>query len=109
MNNILAFNFNISDQSLNSVALEIARKVRKNRLDLNLTQKALATRAGISFASLRRFENTGEISLKSLLQLAIALDALEEFDALFKKTKYQSIDELINLQQPTKKRGRKTE
>lgn len=110
MNNILASNLDMD--SLNSAAITnaIAQKARQNRLELNLTQKALATRAGISFGSLRRFENTGEISFKSLILIAIALDATDEFDSLFTKQKYQSIDQLVNAKQSlTKKRGRKTE
>jgi len=109
-NNILAFNFGLGGLNSTDIINTIAQKVRQNRLELNLTQKALATRSGISFGSLRRFENTGEISLKSLILIAIALDATDEFDTLFTKQKYQSIDQLVNANQSlTKKRGRKTE
>ncbi|NDP20904.1 MAG: helix-turn-helix transcriptional regulator [Paludibacter sp.] len=110
MNNILATNIRLDNLNSSAIIHAIAQKVRQNRLELNLTQKALATRAGISFGSLRRFETTGEISLKSLILIAIALDATDEFDTLFTKKKYQSIDQLLNAKQSmTKKRGRKTE
>lgn len=110
MNNILVANLWLGNINASAIINTIAQKVRRNRLELNLTQKALATRAGISFGSLRRFENTGEISLKSLILIAIALDATDEFDMLFTKQKYQSIDQLVNEKQSiTKKRGRKTE
>jgi len=110
MNNILAPEFGLGNVNVSAIANTIAQKVRQNRLELNLTQKALATRAGVSFGSLRRFENTAEISLKSLILIAIALDATSEFDALFTKQKYQRIDQLVNAKQSkTKKRGRKTE
>ncbi len=110
MNNILVANLGLGNINASAIINTIAQKVRRNRLELNLTQKALATRAGISFGSLRRFENTGEISLKSLILIAIALDATDEFDMLFTKQKYQSIDQLVNEKQSiTKKRGRKTE
>jgi transcriptional regulator with XRE-family HTH domain len=110
MNNILVTNLGLGNINASAIINTIAQKVRRNRLELNLTQKALATRAGISFGSLRRFENTGEISLKSLILIAIALDATDEFDMLFTKQKYQSIDQLVNEKQSiTKKRGRKTE
>lgn len=109
MNNILASNLGFGNINVSDITNTIAQKARQNRLELNLTQKALATRAGISFGSLRRFENTGEISLKSLILIAIALDATDEFDMLFTKQKYQSIDQLVNAKQSTtKKRGRKT-
>lgn len=110
MNNMLASEFELGNVNVSAITNTIAQKVRQNRLELNLTQKALATRAGVSFGSLRRFENTGEISLKSLILIAIALDATSEFDALFTKQKYQRIDQLVNVKQSiTKKRGRKTE
>jgi hypothetical protein len=38
----------------------------------------------VSYASLRRFETSGEISLSSLLKIAQALGALEDFNQLFK-------------------------
>lgn len=79
MNNILAFN---SDNP-NEVALQIASRVKARRLELDLTQEGLATRAGVKFATYRRFEQTGEISLRGLLQIGFALNALSEFDALF--------------------------
>ena len=52
MNNILSFNIpNPSD-----VAMQIAARVKVRRLELNLTQEGLASRAGVKFATYRRFE-----------------------------------------------------
>ena len=88
----------------------IAERVKKNRLELNLTQKAMAKRAGMSFGSYCRFENTGEISFKSLIMIAISLGATEEFGQLFTQRQYQSVEQILKLQQTkTKKRGRKNE
>jgi DNA-binding XRE family transcriptional regulator len=55
MNNILAFNISTP----NDVALRIASKVKARRLELDLTQEELAARAGVRFATYRRFEQTG--------------------------------------------------
>jgi len=77
------------------VAQKIASKMRKRRLLINLTQEALAQISGVSLGSLRRFENQHKISLQHLLQLALALDALDEFHDLFPDIKYQSIDDII--------------
>ena len=60
------------------------RFVRK-RKEAGFTQKELSLRTGVSYASIRRFETKGEISLTSLLMLADALDMLEDFDKLFSK------------------------
>lgn len=51
-----------------------------------ISQRELSTRSGVSYGSIRRFESTGDISLNSLLNLAVALDCLEDFEKLFVKT-----------------------
>lgn len=105
--NMLADNFTLSDSNPTSIATSIAERMKRNRLELNLTQNALASRSGVSFASLRRFENTGEVSLKSLILIAIALDSTEGFSSLFSTKKYKTIDDVMALNDvQTKKRGR---
>jgi len=99
----------LQDTNPTAIMRGIAERVKRNRLELNLTQKALAVRSGVSFGSLRKFEITGEISLKSLIKIAIALDTTDDFLALFSRKQYQSIDELIQKTEKTKKRGRKNE
>jgi len=107
---ILASEYGLEDANSSIMLGRLAERVKQNRLELNLTQKALAARSGVSFASLRRFENTGEISLKSLILIAIALDATEGFFNLFTRKQYQSIDQLLTVKAArTVKRGRKNE
>jgi transcriptional regulator with XRE-family HTH domain len=67
------------------------------RLSLELTQEGLASRSGVSLGSIKRFENSGEISLKSLLKLAVVLECLDDFTKIASPTpqKVSSIDELI--------------
>lgn len=105
MNNILAFDV----VSPSEVALQIAARVKTRRLELNLTQEGMASRAGLKFATYRRFEQTGEISLKGLLQIGFALNVLSEFDVLFAQKQYQSLDDVLNEQSVTRKRGKKNE
>jgi transcriptional regulator with XRE-family HTH domain len=84
----------------------IAERARRNRLELNLSQEALAEKAGVSLGSLKRFEHSAEISLKKLILIAVALDATEEFGLLFSKRQYQNLDELLATQSlKIKKRG----
>ena len=109
MTKIIADNDFILD-AFSPVALAkgIAARMRKRRLELNLTQKGLAMKAGVSLGSLKRFENSHEISLKHLLMLAVVLDATEEFDALFSKRQYQSIEEVLKMTTLKKrKRGKR--
>lgn len=105
MNNIMSFNLSTPDD----VAKQISARVKARRLELNLTQEGIATRAGLKFATYRRFEKTGEISLKGLLQLGFALNVLSEFDALFAQKQYQSLDDILNEQNVIRKRGKKNE
>jgi len=76
------------------VALELSQKVRQLRLVRKWKQATLATRSGVTLASLRRFERSGEISLKSLLRLSFALGRLDDFDGLMHPPEAGSIREL---------------
>ncbi len=105
MNNILSFN----TTNPKEIALQIATRVKSRRLELNLTQEGIATRAGIKFATYRRFEQTGEISLRGLLQIGFALNSLSEFDILFSQKQYQSLDDILNDKSISRKRGKKNE
>ena len=100
--------FNLDVFSPQEIAKQIAIRVREKRLMLNLTQQALATKAGVSLGSLKRFENKYEISLQHLLLLAVALQAADEFMQLFSNTIFQSVDDVLNKSKISKrKRGRK--
>lgn len=105
MNNILF----VGAESPNDVAMKISARVKARRLELNLTQEGLASRAGLKFATYRRFEQVGEISLRGLLQIAFALNALPDFEMLFAQKQYQSLDEVLNEQVVTRKRGKRNE
>jgi len=69
-----------------------ARAIRKKR---KISQKRLSEMAGVSFGSIKRFEASGEISLKSLLKIAIVLDCAEVFAELFAQAPL-SIQEIID-------------
>lgn len=74
---------------------ELATRVRARRKELKLSQQQFATRAGMSFGSYKRFEQCGEISLRSLIGIALALGCEGEFDNLFAKRGYASIEEVL--------------
>ena len=81
----------------NEILSEIAARARGRRKDLRLSQETLAARSGVSFGSVKRFETTGQISLESLLKIAVTLNALKDFDALFapKAGEGFSLDEIL--------------
>ena len=47
----------------------LVNRVIARRKELKITQKDLALKSGVSYGSIRRFETTGEISLKPLIQI----------------------------------------
>jgi len=97
MDNMLAMKINIlSFKTPYEVSIELADRVRIKRKYMKLTQQQLAEKSGVSLGSLKRFERIGEISLMSLLKIALVLDSLREFDSLFVKSEYSSIEEILN-------------
>ena len=79
--------FDIADfvktQTIQSVTEQLVERVKLRRKKMHLSQRDLANKSGVSYASIRRFENIGEISFNSLLKIANALDCLEEFNSVF--------------------------
>lgn len=109
MTSILSNNkFVLDEFDPQSIAKNIAKRLKQRRLELNLTQKELANKSGVSYGSVKRFENIYEISLKNILMIAVVLNATEEFKQLFTKKQYKSIDEIIEISnKKTRKRARK--
>ena len=94
----------------NLIMSGIAQRVKQRRLEKGWTQKMLAAKAGLSLPSYRRFESSGEISVRSLVMLAFALDMTDEFETLFSSKTYQSIDDIVKSEQTKqRKRGHKNE
>ncbi len=87
------------------VKQRLRARVRQRRLDANLTQEGLATRANVSFGTLKHFEKTGDASIKTLVAIAFALSAESEFDALFPPTPYKTIEDVI--ERKPRQRGRR--
>ena len=98
------------DKTPNLLMSGIAQRVKQRRLEKGWTQKMLAAKAGLSLPSYRRFESSGEISMRSLVMLAFALDMTDEFETLFSSKTYQSIDDIVKSEQTKqRKRGHKNE
>ena len=82
------------------VAQAIAQRAKQRRTALRLTQSELAQKAGLSLSTLRRFEQTGQISLEGLLRIAFALDSMEDFKALFAAQSWATMDDMLNQAKP---------
>ena len=75
---------------------EIAKRIKIIRKRKKITQKELSDRSNVSYGSLKKFEQTGDISLKSLTKIAIELGVINELKSLFSGIPYGSIEEVIN-------------
>ena len=87
------------------VAKELAQRVKQRRLEQQLTQAELAKKADIPLSTYRRFEQTAQISLEGLLNVAFALGLLEDVNQLFTNKTWSSIDDMLQ-QTKTKQRVR---
>lgn len=89
---------NLYQKTWTEINNNIAQKIVRLRKRKKITQKQLAARSGVSLGSLKRFEQSGEISLQSLTKIAIALDVENELEDLFNNVPFASIKEVINEQ-----------
>ncbi len=76
----------------------IGQRERALRRQKGITQQELSERSGVTLGTLRRFEQTGQVSLESLVRLAYALGCEDGFESLFSKPAYKSIQEVIDEQ-----------
>jgi transcriptional regulator with XRE-family HTH domain len=85
----------------------IAGRFKARRLAMNLTQSELAARSGVTFSSLKRFEREGLIALDSLLNLALVLNCLDDFDKLAAESPLNSATQSLDalLATPARRRG----
>lgn len=83
----------------------IAQRVKAIRLDYNWTQAEVSKRSGVTLGSIRRFEQTGEISLASLYKISEALLRINDWNQLFLPKPVMSIKEIerLNKEKPRKR------
>ncbi len=91
-NNILSVVRN-RNATASEVIKAVAGNVRAMRLARNISQKDFALRVGIALP--RRFETTGEISFRKLVEIAKFFDLAGDIKNLFTKREYSSIEEVL--------------
>lgn len=94
--NILAMNNMLDKKTALDIILELSNDMRILRRKMKISQSKLASMTGVSLGSIKRFEQTGEISLHSFARIAIALNCDESLIKIFKKEYYASIMDVIN-------------
>ena len=98
MTNILAIMLRFGiDKKPSDIQKDLSFNHRIIRKQAGLSQSELAKRSGVSLGSIKRFENSGQISLESLLKLAHVLNRIQDFELIFKPTEnLKEIDKLFS-------------
>ena len=71
------------------LSLLIAANVRKRRKGQKLSMQDLSDKSGVSYGSIKRFESIGEISLTSLLKIAVVRTASSSCSRKRKYARYR--------------------
>ncbi|MBC5800078.1 MAG: helix-turn-helix transcriptional regulator [Candidatus Eremiobacteraeota bacterium] len=93
-------------QSSRKIRRRIAHRARQLRLELNGSQASVAASAGISVATLKRFEAGENVSIEALIRTALALDATGPLVSLFPPLERRSIRDFVD-DRPPRLRGRR--
>lgn len=82
-------------ESPNEVQTKLAFQLRSLRKRRGHSRSEAAHRSGVPSATLRRFEDTGEISLRQFLMLCAVYGSLESASSLFPDPTAKTMDEFV--------------
>lgn len=91
-------NFSFLSKTPGEIQKLIAERIRTIRRRRKISQKRLSELSGVSLGSVKRFEQSGEISFLSLIKIAAALGINNELEHLFEEVPPLSIEEIIREQ-----------
>lgn len=74
---------------------KIASNFKRRRKEHKISQKQLALLSDVSLGSIKRFEQTGDISLSSLIKISQILDLEKDLLNLFTTPYYTNIEDMI--------------
>jgi transcriptional regulator with XRE-family HTH domain len=80
--------------TLEQARCDLVNRFHSRRKELHYSQRKLSAISGVSYGSIRRFENTGEIALSSLLRLADVMGYLEDFESVFSRSHIVSLKDI---------------
>lgn len=103
-NNILSILDGYTLSNADDIAKEIADDFRKRRIEKNLTRDVVAEMSGVAVSNIVRFEQKGLISLKNLIDIAMALGYTSEIKNLFAQPKYSTMEELTQIRKNRNKK-----
>ena len=78
------------------IMILLSKKIRALREQENMSQMELSERSGVAYASIRKFESTGIISLEPLLKICEALKRLTDFESILLPSDMKRKKDLFN-------------
>ncbi|CAM1349909.1 MULTISPECIES: helix-turn-helix domain-containing protein [Tenacibaculum] len=84
------------EKSPKEIMILLSKRARVLRKQEKMSQKELSERSGVSYASVRKFESTGVISLESLLKICETLKRLTDFESILLPSDMKRKKELFN-------------
>jgi len=96
--------YNLSDLD---ILAEFTQRIRKKRLNLNITQEELSKKAGVHIQTIKNFESGKTTTLLTFIQILRAFDALDAID-LFLPDPGISPIELLKLKGKERQRASKS-
>jgi len=93
----------LCDLAPHAIAAELGDRIKTARLNANLTQKALAKKAGVSLKAVTNGEK-GKSTLESMIAILIALEITEQLNFFIPKQEISPV-QLIKLKGKERKRA----
>ena len=78
------------------IMILLSKNSKALRKQEQLSQRELSKRSGVAYASIRKFESTGIISLESLLKICEALKRLTDFESILLPNDMKRKKDLFN-------------
>lgn len=82
----------VSVNSQSAILKELGSRIKRNRLDMQLSQQDFAQKAGISTRTLSSAENGDDIRLGSLIRILRTMGCLENLDMLLPEMTFDPED-----------------
>ncbi|WP_273565875.1 helix-turn-helix domain-containing protein [Maribacter halichondriae] len=83
-------------KSPKEIMILLSKNIIVLRKQEKMSQKELSERSGVAYATIRKFESTGIISLESLLKICEALKRLTDFESILLPSDIKRKKDLFN-------------
>jgi transcriptional regulator with XRE-family HTH domain len=78
------------------IMILLSKNIKALRKQEKMSQQELSERSGVAYASIRKFESKGIISLESLLKICEALKRLTDFESILLPNDMKRKKDLFN-------------